>query len=182
MSTDTETFATVPLFEGLEYTDIGRILKISENVSASAGDVILREGEPGDAFYIISAGAFEVRKGANVLARLEGLSFFGEMSLVSEAPRVADVVCDEHHCRARREIVKLLAAYAEAEELINIGAYAAGSNADCDVAIALKPRIDAFLRQGIEERAEYPQICRGLLELAEAANTERKKKEKGIKA
>ncbi len=95
MSTDTETFATVPLFEGLEHTDIGRILKISENVSASAGDVILREGEPGDAFYIISAGAFEVRKGANVLARLEGLSFFGEMSLVSEAPRVADVVCVE---------------------------------------------------------------------------------------
>lgn len=93
MATDTERFATVPLFDGLEHTDIGRILKISENVSARAGDVIVREGEPGDSFYIISAGAFEVRKGDRVLARLEELSFFGEMSLVSDQPRVADVVC-----------------------------------------------------------------------------------------
>ncbi len=62
-----------------------------------------------------------------------------------------------------------MSAYAEAEELISIGAYAHGSNADCDVAIALKPRIDEFLRQEIHEKAEYPMVCRGLLELAAAA-------------
>ena len=73
-------------------------------------------------------------------------------------------------------ITRLIAAWSEAEELINIGAYAAGSNPDCDVAIAMKPRIDEFLRQGVEETSEYPQTCRSLLELATAAGAEFEKK------
>jgi flagellum-specific ATP synthase len=81
-------------------------------------------------------------------------------------------VCDEPHREARRTIVRLLSAYAEAEELINIGAYAQGSNPDCDVAIAMKPRLDAFMQQPVGERAEYPQTCRALLELANAAAQE----------
>ena len=51
-----------------------------------------------DGFYVIGEGVFEVvRKGAteNVMARMESLSFFGEMSLVSGAPRVATVRCVE---------------------------------------------------------------------------------------
>lgn len=66
-------------------------------------------------------------------------------------------------------ITRLVAAWQEAEELITIGAYAHGSNPDCDVAIALKPRIDAFLRQEIQETSEYPRTCRALIELAGAA-------------
>ena len=71
--------------------------------------------------------------------------------------------------RMSRVLRRLVAAHAEAEELINIGAYAHGSNRDCDVAIALKPRIDQFFRQEIHEKAGYPHSCRGLLELAAAA-------------
>ena len=78
----------------------------------------------------------------------------------------------EPHREARRLVTRLVAAWAEAEELINIGAYAHGSNADCDVAIALKPRIDAFLRQEVQEKAGYPETCRALLELAQAAAQE----------
>jgi CRP-like cAMP-binding protein len=98
MSTDidTEKFATVPLFIGLEQPEILKLLKLGENVAANKGDTIVREGEPGDGIYVIAAGAYEVRKkGAKekVLARLEELSFFGEMSLVSDKPRAASVVC-----------------------------------------------------------------------------------------
>ena len=63
-------------------------------------------------------------------------------------------------------------AYAEAEELINIGAYARGSNPDCDVAIAMKPAIDQFLQQKTEENADYATTCKTLLELAEASERE----------
>ncbi|MHC4429459.1 MAG: hypothetical protein ACYS0D_12785 [Planctomycetota bacterium] len=62
---------------------------------------------------------------------------------------------------------------------MNIGAYAHGSNPDCDVAIALKPRIDKFLRQEIEEQVDYPHSCRGLHELAAAAEQEYRKKATG---
>ena len=69
-------------------------------------------------------------------------------------------------------ITRLIAAWSEAEELINIGAYAHGSNPDCDVAIAMKPRIDAFLCQEVHDKAGYPETCRALLELAQAAGRE----------
>ncbi len=100
MSTEiaTEKFATVPLFVGLDQTEIMKLMKLGPNVAARKGEVVVRQGEPGDGIYVIAAGAFEVRKkGAQekVLARLEQLSFFGEMSLVSDEPRAASVVCVE---------------------------------------------------------------------------------------
>jgi flagellum-specific ATP synthase len=94
------------------------------------------------------------------------------INVLDSISRVVDEVCDQHHLAARQELIKLLAAYAEAEELINIGAYARGSNPICDVAIAMKPAIDAFLQQQRSERAEYPQTCRALLELCAAARRE----------
>jgi CRP-like cAMP-binding protein len=95
---DTERFATVPLFVGLNQKEILQLLKISESLTAEPGDEIVREGDAGDGIYVIAAGAFEVQKAGaetTVLARLEELSFFGEMSLVSNAPRAASVVCVE---------------------------------------------------------------------------------------
>ncbi|MEM7166892.1 MAG: cyclic nucleotide-binding domain-containing protein [Planctomycetota bacterium] len=94
---DIEKFSTVPLFEGLDYKQVSELLKLAEDVSPKSGDEIVRQGEPGDGFYIISAGSFEVLKAGSgestVLARLEELSYFGEMSLVSQEVRAASVIC-----------------------------------------------------------------------------------------
>ncbi len=100
MSTDidTEQFATVPLFTGLSQQEIVKLIKISENLTANPGDEIVRQGDTGDGVYVIAAGAFEVQKSGaetKALARLEELSFFGEMALVSDDPRSASVVCVE---------------------------------------------------------------------------------------
>ncbi len=95
---DTEKFATVPLFLGLSQPEIVKLIKISENFTANSGDVIVREGDVGDGVYVIAAGAFEVKKSgaeSKSLARLEAMSFFGEMALVSDEPRSASVVCVE---------------------------------------------------------------------------------------
>jgi flagellum-specific ATP synthase len=78
-------------------------------------------------------------------------------------------VSDQNHLRARRHMSRLLSAYKEAEELIQIGAYAKGSNAEVDAAIALKPMLEAFLRQGSHERCELPVSLRGLVELSLSA-------------
>ena len=56
--------------------------------------------------------------------------------------------------------------------LAAIGAYAKGSNPLCDVAIDMKPELDDFLRQTVEEKSEYPALCRRLIELSGTA-TER---------
>ncbi len=52
------------------------------------------------------------------------------------------------------KVRKLLATYAEAEDLINVGAYVKGSNRDIDEAVERIDRIREFLRQDISERAD----------------------------
>jgi flagellum-specific ATP synthase len=133
---------------------------------------VLVEGD--DLTEPISDAARSVLDGHLALSRrLAARGHYPAVDLMDSISRVADAVCDEAHRAARRTVLKLVSAYAEVEELINIGAYAHGSNADCDVAIALKSNIDAFLRQEIEEKAEYPHTCRGLLELAGGAERKR---------
>jgi CRP-like cAMP-binding protein len=93
-----EKFDRVPLFEGLTPVEIQQLLKITEDVAARAGQLIVEQGSPGDGFYVIGAGKFEVLKTGEreeVLARLEELSSFGEMSLVTDDVRSASVSCIE---------------------------------------------------------------------------------------
>lgn len=130
---------------------------------------VLVEGD--DLTEPISDAARGILDGHISLSRkLAGKGHYPAIDMMESISRVADVVCDENHIRAKRTILRLISAYTEAEELINIGAYASGSNPDCDVAIALKPQIDSFLQQHATERATYPETCRALIELAEHAN------------
>jgi flagellum-specific ATP synthase len=58
-----------------------------------------------------------------------------------------------------------MATYREAEDLINIGAYVAGSNPRVDLAIARFEAIRAFLRQGIYEVSTLDDAQRAVLAL-----------------
>ncbi len=71
-------------------------------------------------------------------------------------------VVEDGHAKAAADMREILAAYAEAEDLINLGAYARGSNPVIDRAIEMKPRMDAFLKQGIYERDTYDSIVEKL--------------------
>ena len=61
----------------------------------NAGQVILREGDPGDCAYLISSGAAQVFRTVEgqliVLANIEEGSIFGEMALIDGSPRSANV-------------------------------------------------------------------------------------------
>jgi flagellum-specific ATP synthase len=62
------------------------------------------------------------------------------------------------------EARRVLAVYDNMAELIRLGAYRAGADAEVDRAIKLFPKLDAFLRQGKDERGElrsgYEQLAR----------------------
>lgn len=73
------------------------------------------------------------------------------IDVLTSISRVANEVTDVQHQAARREVLRLVHHYREVEDLLNIGAYAAGSNPDFDLAIAGKPVIDQLLRQGSGE-------------------------------
>ncbi|MCP3903361.1 MAG: FliI/YscN family ATPase [Planctomycetes bacterium] len=126
---------------------------------------VLVEGD--DLTEPVSDAARGILDGHVVLSRrLAGRGHYPAVDLLESISRVADDVCDEHHCAGRRALLRLISAYSEAEELINIGAYARGSNRDCDAAIELKPKIDDFLRQNRGEAAPYPETCRRIVEMS----------------
>lgn len=81
-----------PIFNSLSEKQLKGLAKSTKVVSFPVGASIVRKGEPGIAFYIILSGGAEVRQGARVLATLAPGQFFGEMTLLDEQPRSADVV------------------------------------------------------------------------------------------
>lgn len=73
------------------------------------------------------------------------------IDVLESISRVADDVTDAEQQAARRMVIKLVASYRQVEDLLNIGAYNAGSNPDFDLAIAAKPMIDQLMQQGRQE-------------------------------
>jgi flagellum-specific ATP synthase len=65
-----------------------------------------------------------------------------------------DIIDDQHKQNARR-LKQILATYRKAEDLINIGAYVAGSNPKIDYAIEMFDSITNYLRQTIEETVNF---------------------------
>lgn len=59
--------------------------------------------------------------------------------------------------RLLSEARRLIGTYADMAEMIRLGAYRAGSDAEVDTAIRHHPALEAFLGQGIDERAEAPE-------------------------
>jgi flagellum-specific ATP synthase len=87
--------------------------------------------------------------------------------LQSVSRLVGEVVSDEVR-RAGMEVRSMLAAYHDKADLIAIGAYERGSDPVTDRALALKPDIDAFLRQELDEHDPVEVVDARLAELAGA--------------
>jgi flagellum-specific ATP synthase len=78
-----------------------------------------------------------------------------------------DIVDKEQKNKAN-DLLKILATYKKAEDLINIGAYVNGSNHEIDHAIKMIDRVNNFLRQNIDEKIDFVQAKTQLLELLKA--------------
>ncbi len=88
-----EMLAQVPLFAGLKGKQMKSVASsFVRKRSYEAGEVIEKEGGLGVAFYLITDGAVEVRKGEKPVTKLGRGQFFGEMALIDKQPRSATVV------------------------------------------------------------------------------------------
>jgi flagellum-specific ATP synthase len=87
-----------------------------------------------------------------VLSRkLADRGLFPAIDILRSVSRVANEVTTEAHQKSAARVRDLLATYAEAEDLIQIGAYVTGSDPRIDAARAAHPRIEALIRQGLRE-------------------------------
>ena len=66
-------------------------------------------------------------------------------------------IVDKTHWEARARLIQVLSTYRRVEDLINIGAYARGSNPEIDYAIKMIGAINQYLRQDIIERASFEE-------------------------
>jgi flagellum-specific ATP synthase len=87
------------------------------------------------------------------------------IALNDSLSRLMSVVVSPDHVRKANQLRALLAAYRGAEDLIRIGAYQAGSDAQLDRAIAVMPALRAFLAQKPDEAAPLADTIARLLRL-----------------
>jgi hypothetical protein len=81
----------VDVFAELPLTAVERLVAGMTPVSAARGEVLVREGEPGDTFVILASGQAEVTVGGRPLDRLGPGAGFGEVALLRRSPRTATV-------------------------------------------------------------------------------------------
>ncbi len=83
----------VPLFAGLKGKQIKSVASaFARERSYDSGEVIEKEGGSAVAFYLVTNGSVEVRKGEKLVSKLGRGQFFGEMALIDKQPRSATVV------------------------------------------------------------------------------------------
>jgi nitric-oxide synthase len=156
--------AAVPLFAPLEPAELERLAAQAQPVSARAGEVLVREGEPGDRMYVIDAGSVQVYAGGFdggdvVLARLEAGQWFGEQALLpwGSAHRNASVRALED-CRllavSREALLEALGRHSELRRALR----AAGEAQRAFRSARLRERV--FTSLGVAAGAESYRIER----------------------
>ena len=118
---------------------------------------VLVEGD--DMNEPIADAARGILDGHIVLSRkLAHKGHYPAIDILSSISRCMKDVVTEEHQSASNSFRRLLAAYADVEDMITLGAYARGSNQDADRAIAMKNEMDAFLNQKIHEQETFASI------------------------
>lgn len=115
----------------------------------------------------VSDAVRAILDGHIVLSRkLAARNHYPAVDALESISRLMTDVVDPGHLTAARTLLEHLAVYRDAEDLINIGAYVAGSNAKIDLALDKIDAINAFLKQDLYERGDYQETLNGLQELA----------------
>ena len=80
-----------PIFAPLPGPTLEQLAGALEEVRAPAGEEIVRQGEPGDRFYLIKEGTLDVYIDGNLVHSLDHGDSFGEIALLRDVPRTATV-------------------------------------------------------------------------------------------
>ena len=86
---------SVPMFALLPLTGLERLAGALAPRQLAAGEVLMREGEPGDRYYVVATGSLDVSQDGRLLRRCGPGEGVGEIALLRRIPRTATVVATE---------------------------------------------------------------------------------------
>lgn len=82
----------IPLFAGLSKKELRFLAQMTNETSVQEGSTLVKQGELGQEAMVIEEGTAEVRRDGEHVDHIGPGDFFGEMSLINNMPRNADVV------------------------------------------------------------------------------------------
>ena len=119
--TKLEMLRSVSLFSSMRGKDLEAVARLADTVDVAAGKALMRQGENGGEMYVIASGSVRVERNGTEIATLGPGQSVGEMSLLSEGPRLATVTTLEPTTAfvlGHREFHTLLADSAELRQCI----------------------------------------------------------------
>ncbi len=96
--------------------------------------------------------------------KMANKNHYPAIDILQSISRVMSHVVEKEHKEAAGKLKNILATYQDAEDIINIGAYKAGSNKAIDLAISKIEAVNSFLQQEVDERLDFNTIVEQLLE------------------
>jgi len=135
--------------------------------SITALYTVLVEGDDMD--EPVADAVRSVLDGHIVLSRsLAHRNHYPAIDVLKSVSRCMTDVTTKEHRASLGKLLNAMAVYADAEDMVNLGAYVRGSNANLDQAIALHPEIEKFLIQGVEDKSELTATLEKITALAGA--------------
>ena len=134
---------------------------ISGGGSITAFYTVLTEGD--DQQDPIADSARAILDGHIVLSRrLADAGHYPAIDIEASISRAMTALITEKHYARVRNFKQLLSSFQRNRDLVSVGAYAKGSDPMLDKAITLWPQLEAFLQQGIFERADWEDSIQAL--------------------
>ena len=90
--TKVQALKRAPLFEDLSKKELTELARVSEDLEVPAGEVLCREGDTGQEFFVIVDGTIEINAKGKSFGKRGGGDFVGEIALLEDTKRTATVI------------------------------------------------------------------------------------------
>jgi flagellum-specific ATP synthase len=160
-----------PTSRGYTPSVFGQLPKLLERAGTCVGKgsitgiyTVLVEGD--DMNEPIADAVRSIVDGHIILSRdLASQGHYPSIEVMGSISRCMTDVVPREQVNVAHKFLEVMATYRRSEDLINIGAYAKGSNPKIDNAIAMIDRLNGYLKQPVEEKVSFAESARQLAEI-----------------